>query len=203
MTVNGDLAMNNTVFLSISPLEAGGRIIPKLPTKEARSSQEGTTVLCDSAPIPNSRHIFVTNASLGAAVLKLNRAAQPAWPQILMRTTQHILLILPFSRVADMSLEYASIIAQLDLSDNGDLGVADIKSAGSFMYALLPGYGTSSAASTVLNVSSGQGSMNMAQCLDLSGIAGCASVSVGDSYCLQDRFRSVVQDIVTFVFRVP
>jgi hypothetical protein len=160
-------------------------MISKLSTKEVRSSPEGTAVLFGSAPIPNSQDIFVTDASFGAAVLKLDQASQATvgnaqaidgqkatcWATISEATKSAYVTDVATNRVVEMSLDDASIITQLDLSANGDPGLVDLKSAGSFVYALSPGNGTTSAAITVLDVSGGQGSMKMSQHFDLSGLA--------------------------------
>jgi hypothetical protein len=184
-TVKGDPAVNNTGFLSVFPVEAGRGMMSKLSTKEVRSSPEGTAVLFGSAPIPNSQNIFVTDASFGAAVLKLDQASQATvgnaqaidgqkatcWATISEATKSAYVTDVATNRVVEMSLDDASIITQLDLSANGDPGLVDLKSAGSFVYALSPGNGTTSAAITVLDVSGGQGSMKMSQHFDLSGLA--------------------------------
>jgi hypothetical protein len=184
-TVKGDPAVNNTGFLSVFPVEAGRGMISKLSTKEVRSSPEGTAVLFGSAPIPDSQDLFVTDASFGAAVVKLDQAAQATvgnaqaiggqkatcWATISEATKSAYVTDVATNRVVEMSLDDASIIAQLDLSANGDPGLVDLKSAGSFVYALSPGNGTTSAAITVLDVSGGKGSMKMSQHFDLSGLA--------------------------------
>jgi hypothetical protein len=185
-TVKGDPAVNNTGFLSAFPVEAKQGASAKLSKKDMRSSPMGTAVLFGSSVIPgNDSSLFVTDASFGAAILNVNNgqmastAATQAidgqkatcWATVSDATKSAYVTDVGTNRVVEMSLEDASIIGQLDLSANGDPGLVDLKSAGSFVYALAPGNGTTPAAITVLDVSGGQGSMKQAQHFDLSGMA--------------------------------
>jgi hypothetical protein len=186
-TVKGNPMANNTGFLSAFKVERSRAGMAKLSTKDTRSSPNGTAVLFGSAPIPHRPNaLFVTDASFGAAILHLNQdsrasvahaqaidgQAATCWATISAATRSAYVTDVAKNRVVEMSLEDASIISQLDLSANGDRGLIDLRSAGSFVYALSPGNATTSAAVTVLDVSGGRGSMKMAQHFGLAGIAG-------------------------------
>jgi DNA-binding beta-propeller fold protein YncE len=133
----------------------------------------------------NANSLFVTDACFGAAVLTVDRQGQATvagkqaidpqkatcWVAVSDATKSAYVTDVATNRVVEMSLKDASIIGQLDLSANSDPGLIDLKSAGNFVYALSPGNVTTQAAITVLDVSSGQGSMKQAQHFDISGVA--------------------------------
>lgn len=186
-TVKGDPTVNNTGFLSSFKVDKSKGAMAMLSTTDMRSSPNGTAVLFGSAPIPHmSDMLFVTDASFGAAVLSLDAMSKATvkakqaiegqratcWATISKETKSAYVTDVAKNRVVQMSLEDASIIAQLDLSANGDPGLIDLRSAGDFVYALSPGNATIKAAITVLDVSGGQGSMKQAQHFSLDGIAG-------------------------------
>jgi hypothetical protein len=185
-SVKGNPAVNNTGFLSVFPVEQCNGTT-RLSMEETRSSPAGTAVLFGSATIPNRPDtIFVTDASFGAATLSLDQNAQASvvnaqsiegqmatcWATVSEATNSAFVTDVGINRVVEMSLDDASIISQLDLSANGDPGLIDLRAAGSFVYALSPGNGTTEAAITVLDVSRGQGSMKQAQHFQLAGVAG-------------------------------
>jgi hypothetical protein len=186
-TVKGDPSVNKTGFLSVFAVEKDRKGVSTLRTQGVRSSPNGTAVLFGSSTIPNRENsLFVTDASFGAAVLSLSQsghatlvraqalAGQRAtcWSTISKATNSAFVTDVAVNRVVEMTLDDARIISQLDLSANGDPGLIDLKSAGSFLYALSPGNGTTDAAITVLDVSGGQGSAKMTQHFGLHGIAG-------------------------------
>lgn len=186
-TVKGDPAVNKTGFLSAFSVKNHRRGMSTLAAKDTRSSPNGTAVLFGSAPIPNrSNSLFVTDASFGAAILSLDQNSEASvahaqaidgqaatcWATISDATRSAFVTDAGMNRIVEMSLDDASIISQLDLSANGDPGLIDLRSAGSFVYALSPGNGTTMAAVTALDVSGGQGSMKIAQHFQLAGIAG-------------------------------
>lgn len=186
-TVKGDPAVNNTGFLSTFKVQNCNSGMATLSTEDVRSSPNGTAVLFGSAPIPHRpNQLFVTDASFGAAILSVDHNAQASvahsqaidgqaatcWSTISAATKSAFVTDVGMNRVVEMSLDDASIISQLNLTANGDPGLIDLRSAGSFIYALSPGNGTTPAAITVLDVSGGQGSMKMAQHFVLEGIAG-------------------------------
>lgn len=191
-TVKGDPTVNNTGFLSSYKVDKSRGQMAMLSTAEVRSSPMGTAVLFGSAPIPHTNDLFVTDASFGAAVLSLDEMSQASvkgkqaiegqaatcWATISEETKSAYVTDVAMNRVVEMSLEDASIIAQLDLSANGDPGLIDLRSAGSFVYALSPGNATTKAAITVLDVSGGQGSMKQAQHFSLDGIAGSTAMGM-------------------------
>lgn len=185
-TVKGDPTVNNTGFLSMFPVQAS-QGAAALSQKDVRSSPNGTAVLFGSATMPNDpSSLFVTDASFGAAVLKVDSKGQASvigsqaikdqaatcWATISDVTNSAFVTDVGKDRVIEMSLKDASIIKQLDLSANGDPGFIDLRAAGNFVYALSPGNGTTNAAITVLDVSGGQGSMKQVQRFDLGCMAG-------------------------------
>ncbi|RMZ72510.1 3-carboxymuconate cyclase [Pyrenophora seminiperda CCB06] len=185
-TVKGDPAVNNTGFLSMFPVQAGNGAAA-LSMKDVRSSPNGTAVLFGSATMAKDPSmLFVTDASFGATVLKVDSKGEASvvgmqaingqkatcWATISEATNSGFVTDVATNRVVEMSLKDASIIKQLDLSANGDPGLIDLKAAGNFVYALSPGNGTTNAAITVLDVSGGQGSMKQVQHFDLKGMAG-------------------------------
>jgi hypothetical protein len=74
------------------------------------------------------------------------------------------------NRLVEMSTKDASVLSELDLSENGDLGLIDFQAAGDIVYALSPGNGTVEAAVTVVDVSGGSGSAMMIQHFGLGGM---------------------------------
>ena len=182
-TVKGDPAVNNTGFFSVFPIiseddKAGSYV----SSEDIRSSPDGTAVLFGSANIPGTSSVFATDASFGGAILSIdpntNEAALVAeqsidnqqatcWVTISSTTGTAFVTDVGVSRVVEMSLADASIISMIDLSENGDPGLIDLRAAGNFIYALSPGNGTSQAAITVLDVSNGPGSAKMLQHFEL------------------------------------
>ncbi|KAF1348361.1 hypothetical protein EJ07DRAFT_169622 [Lizonia empirigonia] len=174
-TVKGDPTVNNTGFLSMFPVQQAPNGDTKLSTEETRSSAN-----------EQRTNLFVTDASFGAAILSVDETGQVSsvsqqpiagqkatcWATISGATNSAFVTDVGTNRIVEMSVVNASIIQTLDLSADGDPGQIDLKSAGSFVYALSPGNGTTSAAITVLDVSGGQGSMKKLQRLDLAGAAG-------------------------------
>jgi hypothetical protein len=145
-----------------------------LSTQETRSSPLGTAVLFGSAPIPgaNPPQIFATDASFGAGILSIDPslsatlianqtiADQKAtcWTTISARTGTAFVTDVGINRIVEMSLQDASIIGQIDLSQiqasAGDPGLIDLRAAGDFVYALSPGNGTTQAAVSVVDTRS-------------------------------------------------
>jgi len=192
-TVKGNPMVNNTGFLSSFKVDKSRGRMAMLSTTGIRSSPMGTAVLFGSAPIPHMPNmLFVTDASFGGAVLSIDQMSQATvkgkqaiegqratcWATISKETKSAYVTDVAVNRMVEMSLEDASIIAQLDLSANGDRGLIDLRSAGSFVYALSPGNATTKAAITVLDVSDGQGSMKQAQHFSLDGIAGSTAMGM-------------------------
>ena len=185
-TVKGDPTINNTGFLSVFNVVSNGMENAKLARKDTRSSPNGTTVLFGSVPIPGSeRSFFVTDPSFGATILTLNKNEEAAvtasqaiegqratcWATISDATQSAYVTDAAKNRIVEMSLQNAGIIKELDFSDNGDVGLIDLKAAGNFVYALAPGNGSTSAEIVILDVSGGQGSMKIVQRFSLDGIA--------------------------------
>ncbi|KAI1610839.1 hypothetical protein EDD36DRAFT_304840 [Exophiala viscosa] len=185
-TVKGDPTVNNTGFFSVFPVDTSSWGKPAtVATTDVRSSPDGTAVLFGSANIPGASLVFVTDASFGGAVLDVDPATNVAslvakqaidgqaatcWATISSVTNSAFVTDVGVNRVVEMSLTNASIIAETDLSANGDPGLIDLKAAGNFIYALSPGNGTTPAAITVLDVSGGQGSAKSIQHLTLTSM---------------------------------
>lgn len=181
-TVKGDPQVNKTGFLSTFPVQVGQGGANRVSTKGAQSSPNGTAVLFGSAVMARDPwSLFVTDASFGAAVLKVDSAGQASvkgsaaiqgqkatcWATISDSTNSAYVTDVAVNHVVEMSLDDASIIKKLDLSANGDSGLIDLRAAGDFIYALSPGNGTTTAKITVLDVSGGQGSMKQVQHFDV------------------------------------
>lgn len=192
-TVKGDPTVNKTGFLSTFPVQVGQGGPNKVSTKGVQSSPNGTAVLFGSAVMAKDPSLlFATDASFGAAVLKMDSAGQATvkgagkiegqkatcWATISDTTNSAYVTDVAVNRVVEMSLDDASIIKELDLSANGDPGLIDLRAAGDFIYALSPGNGTTNAAITVLDVSGGKGSMKQIQHFDL-GRMGAGRTSQG------------------------
>ncbi|KAH7117568.1 hypothetical protein B0J11DRAFT_560807 [Dendryphion nanum] len=191
-TVKGDPTVKNNGFLSVFPIQQSGSMA-RLSMTEMRSSPNGTAVLFGSAPIPNRPNsIFVTDASFGAAILSLDKSSKATvahsqaiqgqtatcWVTISPATMSAYVTDVGKNHVVEMSLDDAKIIKELDLSANGDLGLIDLRAAGSFVYALSPGNAMIGGAITVLDVSGGKGSMKQVQHFKLAGIAGANSMGM-------------------------
>ncbi|KAJ4351132.1 uncharacterized protein N0V89_006471 [Didymosphaeria variabile] len=176
-TVKGDPAVNNTGFLSVVPVQMSKNgDCSSMVGKETRSSPNGTAVLFGSTPIPgaNPPQIFATDASFGAAILSVDGSSQTTtlasqaidgqkatcWSTISSVTNSAFVTDVGVNHIVEMSLKDASIIGQIDLSQQqasaADPGLIDLKASGNFLYALSPGNGTSQAAISVLNVKSKQ-----------------------------------------------
>jgi hypothetical protein len=149
-----------------------------------QSSPAGTAVLFGSAVIPGTSDIFATDASFGAAVLSvsgdgtanvvgkgaIDGQKATCWAAISPATNTGFVSDVAVPRIIEMSLTDASIINNVDLSASGDPGFIDMAAAGSFLYALSPGNGTTQAAITVLDLSGGSGTAKMLQRLELGDL---------------------------------
>lgn len=188
-TVKGDPAVNNTGFFSafkVQQAQGGmGKAMASLATQDTRSSPNGTAVLFGSAVIRGTSNVFVTDASFGAGILSVNPAsgiaslvakqaiadqAATCWATISPATGSAFVTDVGKDRVIEMSLTDASILGNTDLSANGAPGLIDLAAAGTAIYALSPGNGTTPAAVSVLDVSGGKGSAELLQNFDLSSL---------------------------------
>ncbi|KAK2601436.1 hypothetical protein N8I77_010885 [Diaporthe amygdali] len=186
-TVKGDPTKNNTGFLASFPVNAACQgQAASVAAEGAQTSPSGTAVLFGSSPIAGSSNLFVTDASFGAAVLSMQQAANGSapgsmvaevagkgvignqkatcWAAISPATKTAFVTDVGVNHLVEMSLDDASIQSQTDLSANGDPGLIDLKAAGSMVYALSPGNGTTNAAVTVV----GAQSKEQVQHLDMS-----------------------------------
>ncbi|KIH87985.1 hypothetical protein SPBR_05019 [Sporothrix brasiliensis 5110] len=168
-TVKGDPAVNNTGFLAAYPVEhihSSCYATPSVSHKGVISSPEGTAVLFGSTPIPDTTNLFATDASFGAVILgiedyeasTLYKTVIPGqdatcWVAICPATHTAFVTDIRMNRLVEMSLANAEIIGEpIDLTTfSNDPGLTEIRSGGSFVYALSPGNGTTEAWITVLN----------------------------------------------------
>ncbi|KIH93594.1 hypothetical protein SPBR_04268 [Sporothrix brasiliensis 5110] len=172
VTVKGDPTVGNTGFLAAFPVQntrSSCHAAASVAAAGVTSSPSGTAVLFGSATIKGSSNLFVTDASFGAAVLSVDASGKAAtvgkgviagqaatcWVAISPATKTAFVTDAGLDRLVEMSLTDASIIGSpIDLSaSNGgvDPGLTDLRAAGSFVYALSPGNGTTDAAITVFN----------------------------------------------------
>ncbi|CAK7213475.1 hypothetical protein SCUCBS95973_001805 [Sporothrix curviconia] len=170
-TVKGDPTVNNTGFLAAFPLEntrSSCHVAPSVAASGVISSPSGTAVLFGTEPISGSTNLFVTDASFGGAVLSIDASgkattvgkgvvagqAATCWVAISPATNTAFVTDAGVDRLVEMSLTDASIQGTpIDLTavSAGDPGLTDIRAAGSFVYALSPGNGTTDASVVVVN----------------------------------------------------
>ncbi|KAK4157560.1 hypothetical protein C8A00DRAFT_29563 [Chaetomidium leptoderma] len=165
--------------------KAAGRM--SVSSVEQRSVPDGSAVLFGSQAIPGTNNVFATDAAFGAVILAVDPAsgrattlakvelpgqAATCWATISPATGTAFVTDVAVNRMVEMSVADASIIAELDLSANGDPGLTDLRAAGNFIYALSPGNGKTEGAVTVVDVSGGSGSAAMVQHFGLKGVAG-------------------------------
>lgn len=170
-TVKGDPTTNKTGVLGIfgvdQPCDSNGAA--SVSEEGKLTSVDGTIVLFGSSTIQGSSDLFVTDAAFGAAVLSVDAETGAAsvkskatiegqhatcWVAISPDTNTAFVTDVGLDRVVEVSLTDASIKSVTDLSANGDPGLIDLRAAGSFIYALSPGNGTTSPAVTVMDVRS-------------------------------------------------
>lgn len=163
--MKGDPPKNNTGFLASYSVQGAGNG-SSVSSCGSESSPDGTAVLFGAANVPNSKDLFVTDASFGAAVLSVNPRSGAAsvkgkgviadqkatcWVAISPATNTAFVSDVANNRLVEMSLTDASIQGTVDLSANGDPGLIDMAAVGDFLYALSPGNGTTQPAVTVVN----------------------------------------------------
>ncbi|KAF4621516.1 hypothetical protein G7Y89_g14558 [Cudoniella acicularis] len=177
-TVKGNPAVNNTGFLSIFPV-----VNNTVSTNEARSSPNGTAVLFGTALIPNSKNVFVTDASFGSATLAIsskNIATVKAstkildqkatcWAAISDLTKTAFVTDVANNHLVEIDVNNGNLIKELN-STNGNPGMIDLVSAGKFIYALSPGNATVASAVTVFDVSGGRGTAKEVQNFKPAGV---------------------------------
>jgi len=196
-TVKGDPPTNKTGFFSVFPVQGGRgrgqrdrRGAVRVSSVEQRSTPDGTAVLFGAQAIPGggASRVFATDASFGAAILSVDAASGRAtalaagriqgqvatcWATISRATGTAFVTDVGVNRIVEMSLQDASVVSELDLSVNGDPGLIDLRAAGSFIYALSPGNGTTKAGIAVVGVSGREGKgAAMVQRFGLEGVAG-------------------------------
>lgn len=180
-TVKGNPAVNNTGFLSITPV-CNGTVDG---TKEVRTSPPGTAVLFGTANIPNNTTaLFVTDASFGTATLSIsssNTATISAktpildqhatcWATISDATKTAFVTDVAVNHLVEVDYTTGQLIKEYNLT-NGNSGMIDLVAAGSFVYALSPGNATHVA---VFDVSAGRGAAMMVQNFLVNGVGSAA-----------------------------
>lgn len=188
-TVKGDPAVNNTGFFSAFKVQQSARGMGNaqafLAAQDTRSSPEGTAVLFGSSIIRGTSSVFATDASFGAGVLSVDPASGTAklvarqaiadqvatcWATISHATGSAFVTDVAKNRVIEMSVTDASILGVTDLSANGAPGLIDLIAAGTALYALSPGNGTTPSAISVLDVSGGKGTAEFLQNFEVSSL---------------------------------
>ncbi|CAK7210468.1 hypothetical protein SEUCBS140593_000834 [Sporothrix eucalyptigena] len=171
VTVKGDPTVNNTGFLAAFPVQntrSSCHAAASVASTGVTSSPSGTAVLFGSEVIKGSTDLFVTDASFGGAVLSVDATgkastvgkgvidgqAATCWVAISPATNTAFVADVGVDRLVEMSVTNATILGSpIDLTaiSNGDPGLTDLRAAGSFVYALSPGNGTTDASVVVVN----------------------------------------------------
>jgi len=181
-TVKGDPTVNNTGFLSVFPV-----VNNAVSQQDVRSSPAGTAVLFGTALIPGTSNIFVTDASFGSATLSLSSsniatvsASTPitdqkatCWAAFSDVTKSGFVTDVANNHLVEVDVGSGKLIKELNLT-NGNPGMIDLVSAGTFLYALSPGNATTKAAVTVFDVSGGQGTAKQIQNFYPAGVTDSA-----------------------------
>ncbi|EGR52866.1 uncharacterized protein TRIREDRAFT_54426 [Trichoderma reesei QM6a] len=167
-TVKGDPTANTKGVLGVFGVEppCNGRGAATVSEEGKLTQVDGSIVLFGSSAIQGSSDLFVTDAAFGAAVLSVDAKTGAAsikgkatidgqgatcWAAISPETNTAFVTDVAVNRIVEVSLTDASIQSITDLN-NGDPGLIDIRAAGSFVYALSPGNGTTLPAVTVMDV---------------------------------------------------
>ncbi|KAL6809309.1 hypothetical protein GGI42DRAFT_317611 [Trichoderma sp. SZMC 28013] len=170
-TVKGDPTTNVTGTLGVFPVDqpCDARDAATVATDGKLTKVDGTVVLFGSSTIQGSTDIFVTDPAFGAAVLSVDAETGAAsikgkatiegqkatcWVAISPDTNTAFVTDVGSNRLVEVSTTDASIKSVTDLSANGDPGLIDLRAAGSFIYALSPGNGTTLPAVTVVDARS-------------------------------------------------
>lgn len=189
-TVKGDPTKNNTGFLSAFPVEVkgtGDSCVVNVAAKGEQKSPNGTAVLFGAQPVPYSSKIFSTDASFGAVVLDVKDQANPqvlgkkeisgqkatCWVAINHFTQSAFVTDVGTPRIIEMSLDDASVLGELDMSNTGVGGLIDLKSSGKFVYALAPGDRNTKV--MVLDVHEGMQKAKVIQQFDASKFVGSSA----------------------------
>ncbi len=149
-TVKGNPMQNNTGFLSIYPVV--NNLVSSSPSDEVRSSPNGTAVLFGSTVIPRDpKKIVVTDATFGAAVLRINddlTATSIVNTPIPNQRATCWAIYSEYSRevyVTDPTANKLVGISPMDGSittdvrgAEGNIGYTDLTAQGKFVYALSP-----------------------------------------------------------------
>jgi hypothetical protein len=150
-TVKGNPAVNSTGFISIFSVEEDASCSFTLSREDVRSSPEGTAVLFGSQIIPGTGDIFATDASFGGAILSVDdttlkvstlargvveNQVATCWVTLAPGTDSAFVTDVATPRLVELSLTDASVVGQLDLSDQDAKGFIDLANSGGFVYIL-------------------------------------------------------------------
>ncbi|ELQ44517.1 hypothetical protein OOU_Y34scaffold00082g2 [Pyricularia oryzae Y34] len=170
-TVKGDPPTNKDGFIASFPVAAAAAAgqAAKVDSKMNKATPDGTKVLFGATTIPGSKDLFVTDAAFGAVVLAMDQKTQSAstvkgkgevdgqkatcWATVSPATGTAFVTDVGSNRLVEMSTKDAKVLNTVELT-NGDPGLIDLQAAGSFVYALSPGNGTTPAAVTVVDAKS-------------------------------------------------
>lgn len=162
-TVKGNPMANNTGFVSTFPVANGC-----VSTQDTRVSPAGTAVLFGTALIPGTNTVLATDASFGSATLNLQNLSAPiattkladqkatCWAAVSELTGTGFVTDVGVNHLVEVDLDSGALINELN-STNGNPGLIDLQTAGSNVFALSPGNGTTPCAVTVFDISGGSG----------------------------------------------
>ncbi|KAL9110012.1 MAG: hypothetical protein Q9227_005351 [Pyrenula ochraceoflavens] len=174
-TVKGDPTKNNTGFVSTFKVSQGA-----VDMKGQQTSPNGTAVLFGTKQIPNTNRLLATDASFGFTILDMKNLAQPiamtavsgqkatCWATISPATGTGFVTDVGVNSLVEADLKTGGIVKEVQ-PDNGNPGMIDLVAAGSMVYALSPGNGTTPASIAVFDVSGGPGSAKAIQNFAVQG----------------------------------
>ena len=174
-TVKGDPAKNNTGFVSTFPV-----INCAVSTKDTQTSPAGTAVLFGTTLIPGTSNVLATDAAFGFAVLDLNNLSKPlvttkiadqaatCWAVVSPTTNTGFVTDVGVNHLVEVDLTSGAVVHELN-SMNGNPGMIDLQAAGTKVFGLSPGNGTTKASVTVFDVSGGRGSAKEVQNFAVDG----------------------------------
>jgi hypothetical protein len=164
-----DPAKASPGFVSVFPVQNG-----QVGTTDTKTTPNGTAVLFGTALIPGTNRVLTTDASFGSATLDLGNLANPVattpldgqkatcWATVSRNTGTGFVTDVGVNHLVEVDVQTGELIADAQ-SQNGNPGMIDLQAAGSKVFALAPGNGTTPAAVTVWDISGGKGSAKEVQ----------------------------------------